>query len=364
MTEEQFVVNSRLTKKSLPLWLRIILFSGFGLSLAVGLFLTGYKLGRKRTQIISPPTLVPPTPTSTLTLKPAFNTEENIIKDSLVVFDRNEKIFLLDGLNSQPIELVEGEKPSLFSDRSKIAFVKMDKDNNIHIYEIKTGKTETLITDEGRLRSVSWSSNGKYLITDSGTDIEGTGAVYEYPAGRKISSFYNSCGKIAWVNDEEFVFDEPQEVFPPRPWGSGNSSGLSKITLPTGEKQSLAKANALEGFGFLKTEDEIIYFAKESVESPDDDWLEPGKVKTSYWQMKSNGQEIKEIGKLETLREKVAKELPEEFHIFSDPVPHYADTNWVIFDINNKEGYSVCIMNLENPKNTFRQITTGTHPSW
>jgi Tol biopolymer transport system component len=69
---------------------------------------------------------------------------------------------LLKGLQNKPIEIDEGESPSLSSDQTKIAYVKMDIDNNIHIYDIISGEKETITTDEWRLRRISWSPNGKY----------------------------------------------------------------------------------------------------------------------------------------------------------------------------------------------------------
>jgi len=305
------------------------------------------------------PTPVPPTPTPEL-FKP--------IENSLVVFEKEGKIFLLDGLNSQPTQVAEGNGPSFSPDRSKIAYVKMDEDNNIHIYELETGKTEALNTDEGRLRDVSWSPNGRYLVTDSGTSPLGAGGVYEYPTGRKITSFSSYVGITEWVSDQEFVFLEPQEVSPPRPWGSGDGGGLSKITLPGGERQSLAQATALEDFFLLKVENGTIYFSKTTVKSSDDWGVVEGEV--SYWQMDGNGEEKREIPKPETLTEKVTSELPAEFseyRIFSGPIRHPDEDNWVIFDIN-KEGsvYNdpICIMNLNNPKDSFMQIAIGSYASW
>ena len=311
------------------------------------------------------PTPVPPTPTSEQ--PSAFKSIEN----SLVVFEKEGKIFLLDGLNNQPVEVAEGNKPSLSPERSKIAYARMDEDNSIHIYEVKTGKIETLTTDEWRLRDVSWSPNGKYLITDSGTDVVGAGGVYEYPPGRKITSFNSYMGKIEWVNDEEFVFVEPQEVSPPRLYGGGEGSGLSKITLPGGERQLIAQATALEDFGYplFKVENGIIYFSKTTVKSSDD-WDFPDKVEVSYWQMNSNGEEKREITKPETLSERVTSELPAEFSgygISSGPIPHPDENNWVIFEIykgGSVYNDPICIMNLNNPKDSFMQIAIGSYPSW
>jgi len=315
--------------------------------------------GTTPSPITSPqPTLAKQVPTSSV----------SNVENSTVIFEKDGKIFLLKGLSAQPIEVTKGSGPVLSPDRSKITYVRMDEDNDIHIYKIATAKTEVIQTDERRLRGITWSLNGKYLVTDSGTGPVGAGGVYEYIGGKKIASF-GTYGKVKWIGNNEFVFVEPQEVSPPRPYGGGQGGGLAKVKLPNGEKQVLAQANELENFSLLKIENGIIYFSKRTVINSDD-WSSPEKEETTYWQMNSDGSGKKTISKPEILSEKVSSYLPTEFsgyRIFSGPIIHPDLSNWVIFDIN-KEGsiYNnpICIMDINNPTNTFRQIVTGSYPSW
>ena len=131
----------------------------------------------------------------------------------------------------------------------------------------------------------------------------------------------------------------------------------------------LPKANELENFGLLKIENGIIYFSKRTIENSND-WFYPGKEKVSCWQMNNDSSGKRTISKPKILSEKIVSSLPtkfSEYQIFSGPILHPSLSSWVIFDIN-KEGsiYNdpICIMDINNPTNSFRQIATGSYPSW
>lgn len=290
------------------------------------------------------------------------------VEDSLLVFEKDEKIFLLNGLSSEAVEIDEGNSPSLSSDQTKIAYVKMDKDNNIHIYDRVTGKKESITTDEWRLRGVEWSPDSKYLLTDSGTSPQGGGAIYEYPSGNKGSTF-STFGNLEWLNNSEFVFVEPQQVSPERPYGSGSGSGLSKVSIVSGAKQTLAQASGVDNYNLLETKNEIVYFSKTTVADNNDWGMQDKEVKT-YWKMNADGTGKAEVGKPETFRDMVLATIPQQYsdyQLFSGPDRNDNFANWVVFDLNS--GGSVyenliCIVDIENPQNTFRQITVGTYPTW
>lgn len=315
------------------------------------------------------PRLAQPTQTPVVTTTPEQEPSQiTDVEQSLLVFEKDEKIFLLNGLNSEAVEIDEGNSPSLSSDQTKIAYVKMDKDNNIHIYDRVTKKGESITTDEWRLRGVQWSPDSKYLITDSGTSPQGDGAVYEYPSGSKGSTF-STFGNLEWLNASEFVSVEPQQVFPERPHGSGSGSGLSKVSIGSKAKQILAQASGVDDYNLLEIKNGMIYFSKTTVADNNDWGMQDKEVKT-YWKMNADGTGKAEISKPETLRDKVIATIPQQYsdyQLFSGPDRNDNLSNWVVFDLNG--GGSVyknliCIVDIESPQNTFRQITVGTYPTW
>lgn len=356
-------------------WPKIILAAFLGLALLAGAAYAGYWYGTESAKVrtrVSEDTGSTPMPTSTVTIKQPLDPLFEPVEDSLIAFEKEGKIFLLNGLDKQPAEVAKGNQPAFSPDRSKIAYVKAHEDSNIYIYDVKTGRTNAFSTNEWRLVGVSWSPDGEYLVTDSGGADSKIGGIYEYLTGKKVASFTANYDyrKMAWASDKELVFTELQKVSPYRPYGSGKGSGLSKITLPDGNKQqTLVQATALEDFGLIKTENGRLYFTKNVVKSSDD-WSFSDRKETSYWQMNSGGDEKTEIAKPGTLEERTLGELPTEFsgyHFFSNPTPHPNSSDWVIFSIH-KEGLvpdgPICIMDLNNPNDSFLQLATGTHPSW
>ena len=239
----------------------------------------------------------PPTQTPIVTSSPEQKSSPTIkVEQSLTAFAKDGKIYLLDELNNETITIDEGTQASLSHDQKKIAYVKMDKDNNIYIYDRSSNEIESITTDAWRLRGVQWSPMSNYLLTDSGSDIDGSGAIYGYPSGKKGQVFQISARKLQWINNNEFVFVEPQQVEQQRPIGS--AKGLSKISIINGTKKILAQANNFENYNLLNVENGIIYFSKTSV-ADSNDWRMQDKQTISYWQMNADGTEKIEVNKPE-----------------------------------------------------------------
>ncbi len=324
-----------------------------------------FQLRQKRFHLSqSTPALIP-TPALT-PIQKASQTAD--IRQSPLVFIKEGQIFLLKGLDSEPLLIDEGSALSLSNDQTKIAYVKMDKDNNIYIYNKSTKEKKTIITSEERLRAVEWSPNDRYLITDSGTGTAGRGAIYEYPSGKKISTFSILVDRLQWLNNNEFIYVEAQEVSPLRPFGFGFGSGLAKISLPSGSKKILAQANTLNDYSLLKVENEKIYFSKRTVDD-NDMWKIHDQIVKTYWKMSADGAEKNEISEPETLEDEILSLIPQEYSDYrlSSLDRNNNLTNWIVFRLNSGDSISeslICIINTEDPQNTFEQIAVGTHPNW
>jgi hypothetical protein len=189
----------------------------------------------------------------------------------------------------------------------------------------------------------------------------------KYPTGNKVATF-SVQGKTKWLNNNELIYQEAQQVNPPRPWENGYGIGLSKIRATDGKKQILLQADKLNDYQLLKVENEIIYFSKRTVASSDD-WEVQEKQIETYWKINTDGTNMTEINKPETLENEVLALIPQQYSNYQLYSLDRNDklTNWVVFELS--EGGSIyndliCILDIENPATSFRQITVGTSPNW
>lgn len=195
------------------------------------------------------------------------------------------------------LRFIKGSCGSLLSPNKKI--LASCKDNNhreisLYNYETKEIKLLANYPKDSPLYIDSWSPNDKYLLTDFGTSPVRTKNAYEISTGKNTASF-QSYSKPLWLNNEEVLFLELQEVTPPRPWESGEGSGISIINLATGEKKVLKKATELKQYGsaeFKLLDNGDIQFSLTEVSSPDN-WGIEGRI--SFWVMNKNGDIIKQV---------------------------------------------------------------------
>ncbi len=131
---------------------------------------------------------------------------------------------------------------------------------NFHIYNKQT-KTDVIIKklscapqdqdhgscgllEIGNYDIRSFSPDNNYILIDSGTDVIRGLEIIRVNDGKTIADF-SSFLIHGWINNTEFIFNEPQEANQKsaRPWGGGDLMGISKINLLTGEKTILKKAD-------------------------------------------------------------------------------------------------------------------------
>lgn len=203
---EKSVLSQKSSKKwLLPSLLGILIFA---LVVVSSLAYKYYWLYQQKSEI-------QPTPESIVTITPEQTYSKiTSVEQSFVVFEKDDKIYSLDGINNEAAEIDEGNSPSLSNDQTKIAYIKMDKDQNIYVYDRLTKEKVIIETDEWRLRNVEWSPDGKYLVTDSGTYIKGSGALYEYPSGNKTTTFATPGGPTWLSNDEPNLSTEVYAILP------------------------------------------------------------------------------------------------------------------------------------------------------
>ena len=198
------------------------------------------------------------------------------------------------------MEIEKGVTDYEFSESlGEVTFIKRDLDNNIHFYNIRTGKFKEIVTKEWRLRGIKRSPDGKYIVTDSGVAWEGGGAVYDYSSGKKVMNFVNLGGSGKWVSNKEYIFNEPRtkELLPngiKRPI-TGEITywvGVSKIVLPSGEIKKLIEPSPFEDYEVADYNfNEHILVKKKSVKEIND-WSDKNKVRITYILINSEGKTI------------------------------------------------------------------------
>jgi hypothetical protein len=299
-------------------------------------------------------------------------------KSTIAFVDNSNKLMLLKGIRSTPVQIAKATSAEISPDGKKLAYVFIG-DPKIHVLDLSSGKTESIETEYSTLRMVFWSPNGRYLISETGSDVVGSQEVFLYPEG-KLITFYatdSTVGRPIWIDQTSFIFPDPQTVHPSRPYGNGEGMGITKVNLSSGEKQILLQANGLTDYYSLTVDNGSIYFVKNTATNQAD-WLNNNNnvVQTTYWKMNSDGTGKVQVQKSQippdTTRSIILSNLPPKFsgyRFFNSAVVNPLFKNWIIFELDSNVNASVsnaaiCIMDLNNPKNSFRQIATGVYPSW
>lgn len=297
------------------------------------------------------------------------------VAHSTLFFLDKSKIYRRNGLENSTEWIALASDFDLSPDRSKIAYVNMDADNNIYIYGVYSHKTTVIPTDAERLRSVTWSPDGNYFVADSGTDSVESISIYALSTSKKIIEFTartTLLGIGAWVSDKEFVYVEPHNLTKHRPWDGGQNSSVAKITLPDARKEVLLRASAHENYALTATQDNIIYFTKSTVKNTID-WESSDAVEKTSWQMNSDGTEIKPSQAPEPFHKTIERLLPglpatildDEVY---DPILHPHNPDWVIFSWSQYSQLAskdaIYVLNLKDAQASLTKIVDGRQPAW
>jgi hypothetical protein len=307
------------------------------------------------------------------------------IRNSILVYENNG-IMLLNGFNSAPTNIDgRGVSPSYSPILQKIAYVNPglnSDDNAIYVYDIPTKKYEELkyTVSDGTLNTVEWSPDGKYIVAISSTYVIGGETVYEYPSGRKITTITAllKIPPLFWDSDGNLIFRDPQGVTPPRQSGGGEEVGISKISLPSGQKQILLQANAQYDYDLMGVTNNLINYQPLDPNNP----VETNKQifsPTNCWQMDNNGQNNKLIDckpipevRIIQINNIVSSHLPADLsgYVVMECIPNTKDPKWVVCSFYKSStspggpSSKIGLFNLSQPQLGIKIVSDGNNPSW
>lgn len=162
----------------------------------------------------------------------------------------NDTVLLMNKETSMSAQIAIGQSPSLSPDGSTLAYIKINEDQNIHLMDLKTGTQSAL------------------------------------PA--------HAVGKVLWANMDRLVFDYPDTVEPPRPYGGGWGTGIETVSLTDSKSSILFKPTGLKDYTLEKIETGKIIFSRRTVKSSGD-WVDPNLITTTRWQVNPDGLGLKQL---------------------------------------------------------------------
>jgi len=323
---------------------------------------------------------VTPTPTVEITIEPTEIPAETSTIDypaSSIFYEYDDQVWQVNPKSGVKNKITNGIRASISPDKTKIAYTykgdnkyfKQSEANltGIHIFDISTGKDKLLkhYDKDYPVWEAVWSPDGKYLVVDTGTSVVRGKTVIDSNTGKQIISF--STYNYAWINDNEIVFSDIQDVTEPRPYEGGQGIGIAIINL-NGQKRVLKTATDKKDYRFIRLVDDKIYFVLITVKSSEG-WTNGANQTMSYFTMDKFGNNLIQVEKIESLEDKITKLLPSSYNEYK--YLRYANlltnTDWVIF-VLNKKGETpledeIFIMNINKPE-SIKKIGDGTWPSW
>lgn len=350
-------------KKILPVILIfvVILIAGF----VVFKLFTGSKV-EKNTNVASPSPME------------SFSTSD--IDHSTVYFKQDEGTISKYNIDTKAIEKVaDGEAFAVTNDGTQMAYtVGYDtaKSMTITIKNLTTGKETSFDAKRSLIRELSWSTNGKYLVSDSGTGPDGEMIVYDL-SGNHLATFGTS--NLVWAeNDNLLFYSQNEKVDPERPWGSGYGTGVSVINLSTGNNQKILSPDGLTDYGVVDTENNLIYISKRSVAKPED-WSSEQSVTTTYLTIDPKNISADPVAAATpekvTSEDSLKQKLLDSGVLNLNSIEKYnwwatafiGDANWAIVGVypgSNVYTTELYLVNLNNPSESLVHIGKGASEVW
>ncbi len=301
------------------------------------------------------------------------------IEDATLVYEHNG-VVLSQGSQSTPLVLdPNGISPSYSSVLQKIAYVVYGstRDNAVYVYDIETKQIEERkeTVGDGTLRTVMWSPDGKYLATIASTSVIGSITIYEYPSGKEVASFraFGAFPEISWDNDGNLIFRDPESVTPPRQYESGEGQGIAKISLPSGQKQILLRADAKHDYYLLGVTDTMVYYVPFDPNNPSE--TNSGSLSTCS-QITISGQgsrsvDCKSVPNQQIINA-VSSRLPSSLvgYFVSQCIPNPKNANWLLcsfYKYNESDSSTstkIGLFTRNNPQAEVTHIVDGNNASW
>lgn len=301
--------------------------------------------------------------------------------DSPIFYEYDDQVWQFNLKSEVKKKIANGIRPVISPDKTKIAYTYQGSNKyfkpsevnltGIHLFDIATGKDKLLkhYDKDYPVWQTSWSPDGKYLVIDTGTSPVRDKTVIDSNNGKEILSFTTYSNSYAWINDNEIVFSDLQDITEPRPYGGGGEgTGIAIINL-NGQKRVLKTATDKKDYSFIQLVDDKIYFSLTTVESSEG-WIDESKQTISYWTMDKFGNNLIQVEKIEGLGEKIKKLLPSPYNEYKSLWYATSLTNnkdWTVFILNKESKTTledeIFIMDINNPE-SIKKIGNGTWPTW
>lgn len=296
--------------------------------------------------------------------------------DDVLYYENEGQIYAFDLGSGQTRKIVDGSRPALSSDKTKLAYDRLPNslEDEVYYYDLTTNSEVLFVKfSEKDFRYgaaiESWSPDGKHVIIDSGTSPGRSKSIHSFPGAIEKAGF-PAHGFPSWIDNDTVVFTEGDFHLARETDASG--SGVSVVNTD-GKLTRLKTPTLLTDYGVLRAEGETIYFQKSSVKTFSD-WGKR-KIEETYWSISRDGQNEQQVnedqarGDLDSLNNKVKSLLPSQYRdnefYYVSGVVKTSKSNTVIFELcDGRPGqynYYIAKINLDKPE-SFEILFPGTRP--